>query len=272
MAFVIGLVIGSILGLTGAGGSIFAVPLLLLVLGLSLPDAIGVAMAAVAVSAVYGSLKNWRSNNVLWIQAGLLGVSGVAVAPAGRWLGAQLDETLLLLGFSLLAWGIAARMYRQATQNPEVSRVLRSSKLAAQAPTPSVCRLSSTGRFQWGLRCVGSLLLSGSIVGLLTGLFGVGGGFLIVPLLMVLNQVSIQQAIASSLVIIAAVSSSGFISYMLASPSVDYDLLTLIALGGVLGMFFGQLVATRVAGPRLQKVFAVCLSLIALVNIFTQLR
>ncbi len=264
MALLIGLVIGLVLGLTGAGGSVFAVPLLVFLLELPVTDAVGVAMGAVAASTIYGSVRNWRSDSVLWIQAGLLGVSGVIAAPLGRRLGAQVEDTILLMGFSLLAMAIAIRMLWQAHADPDSSRVLRSSNLRAGERAVAICRMSSTGQFQWGLRCVGGLLISGALVGLLTGLFGVGGGFLIVPLLIYLTQVSIQQAIATSLVIIAAVSSSGFASYLLLSPPIEPHLLALIALGGIAGMALGQMLGRRLAGPRLQQVFALCLIIISL--------
>ena len=76
MSVVIGLVIGLVLGLTGAGGSIFAVPLLMLLLGLPINDAIGIALGAVAVSAFIGTLSNWRAQYILWVPAIALGLGG----------------------------------------------------------------------------------------------------------------------------------------------------------------------------------------------------
>jgi len=267
MALLIGLVIGSVLGLTGAGGSVFAVPLLIFLLDLSVPDAVGVAMGAVAASAIYGTLNNWRSDSVLWIQAGLLGLSGVIAAPLGRWLGSYADDKLILLGFSLLAITIAVRMLWQAHSDPDSSRVLRSSDLRSGERVAAICRMSPTGQFQWGMRCVSGLLISGAVVGLLTGLFGVGGGFLIVPLLIYLTQVSIQQAIATSLVIIAAVSSSGFASYLLEGSPIAISVLLLIALGGIAGMAAGQMLGRHLAGPRLQQIFALSLILISVLTL-----
>lgn len=268
MALLIGLIIGSVLGLTGAGGSVFAVPLLIFVLGLSVPDAVGVAMGAVAASAIYGSINNGRSDSVLWIQAGLLGISGVIAAPLGRWLGSHIDDRMLLAGFSLLAITIALRMLWQAHSDPDSSRVVRGSDLHSAKRTAAICRMSSTGQFQWGLRCVSGLLVSGAGVGLLTGLFGVGGGFLIVPLLIYLTQVSIQQAIATSLVIIAAVSTSGFVSYLLLAPSINVNVLLLIGVGGIAGMALGQSLSRHLAGPRLQQIFALSLLLISIFTLF----
>ena len=103
MSVLIGLVIGLVLGLTGAGGSIFAVPLLMLLLGLPINDAIGIALGAVAVSAFIGTLSNWRAQYILWVPAIALGLGGALVAPIGKNLGAQLPPLVLLVGFCALA-------------------------------------------------------------------------------------------------------------------------------------------------------------------------
>ena len=124
MSVLIGLVIGLVLGLTGAGGSIFAVPLLMLLLGLPINDAIGIALGAVAVSAFIGTLSNWRAQYILWVPAIALGLGGALVAPIGKNLGAQLPPLVLLVGFCALAFIIAGIMWRQTITAPERSNVL----------------------------------------------------------------------------------------------------------------------------------------------------
>ena len=118
MSVLIGLIIGLVLGLTGAGGSIFAVPLLMLLLGLPINDAIGIALGAVAVSALIGTLSNWRAQYILWVPALSLGLAGALVAPIGKYLGSQLSPTMLLMGFCLLAFIIAGIMWRQQSPAP----------------------------------------------------------------------------------------------------------------------------------------------------------
>ena len=112
MSVIIGLLIGSVLGLTGAGGSIFAVPLLILLLDLPINDAIGIALGAVAVSALMGTISNWRAKYILWVPALTLGLGGALVAPIGKYLGSQLPATFLLVGFCALAFSIAGIMWR----------------------------------------------------------------------------------------------------------------------------------------------------------------
>jgi len=271
VSLLIGILIGLVLGLTGAGGSVFAVPMLVLLLGLPVNEAIGFALGAVAVSALYGTLKNWRYKTVLWLPAAILTVSGVLLVSAGKALGNQLPEALLVVGFSLLAIVIALRMWRQAIRQPESSQVVRSGQIDPQLLTRPVCRVSPTGQFKWRLPCVGSLVISGLLVGLLTGLFGVGGGFLIVPLVLFLTQVSMQQAVGTSLFIITWVSGTGFINYALTSDQLDWSMLALISAGGVAGMFLGSRIAHKIAGPQLQRIFAMGLVVVSLLMLINQI-
>jgi len=271
MVLLIGVFIGLVLGLTGAGGSIFAVPLLVLLLSLPVNEAVGIALGAVAVSALYGTVNNWRYKTILWIPALILAVFGALLAPLGKWLGHQVQDTQLIGAFSLLAIVIAARMWRQTIKHPERARVVRSGRISPGEFIKPVCRISPAGQFKWRLPCVGSLVLGGLVVGLLTGLFGVGGGFLIVPLLLFLTQVSMQQAVGTSLLIITVVSGAGFVSYAVTSSELDWQLLGLLSAGGLVGMIIGNLVGHKIAGPQLQRVFAASLVLVAILMMANQL-
>ena len=271
MTLLIGVLIGLVLGLTGAGGSIFAVPLLVLLLSLPVNEAVGIALGAVAVSALFGTLNNWRYKTMLWVPALILAVFGALLAPFGKWLGLQVSETLLISAFSILAIVIATRMWWQTVKHPELARVVRSGKISTDEFMKPVCRVSPTGQFKWRLPCVGSLVLGGLVVGLFTGLFGVDGGFLIVPLLLFLTQVSMQQAVGTSLLIITVVSGAGFVSYAATSTELDWRLLGLLSAGGLIGMFIGNLVGHKIAGPQLQKIFAASLVLVAALMMANQL-
>ena len=264
----VGSIIGLVLGLTGAGGSVFAVPLLILLLNLPIHDAIGIGLGAVAFSAVYGSVMNLRRQTILWTPALLLASSGVLFAPAGKWLGSFVPNNYLTIGFSALAIYIAIRMWRQAIKAPDDTKIVRAGKITPQSYAAPVCRLSPTGYFEWKFRCVSSLLVSGIGVGLLTGFFGVGGGFLIVPLLIFLSQVAMQQAVATSLFIIAMVSTSGFASYLLTNEEIPLSLFAQASAGGVLGMLLGQILGRKIAGPRLQQIFAASLILLSVITIW----
>lgn len=273
MSLVIGLIIGLVLGLTGAGGSVFAVPLLILLGGLSVNEAIGLSLGAVAISALYGSLHNWRGQQILWTPALILAATGALLAPVGKWVGNGLPETGLLVGFNLLAVAIAVRMWLSARRDPDSARVVRAGDFSQSDKPELLCRLGPAGKFELRPRCITGLVVGGAIVGMLSGLFGVGGGFLIVPLMLFLSQVGMAQAVATSLLIITAISSVGFISHLGFSYSagvpVDWVALGWIALGGVAGMFVGQKISRFIANALLQQLFAASLVILALITLAT---
>jgi uncharacterized membrane protein YfcA len=267
MLVLIGTVIGLVLGLTGAGGSVFAVPLLVLVAGLPVSSAIGISLGAVATSALYGSLgialSKKSASKVLWLPGAILAGTGAATAPIGKWLGLQMPDTWLLFGFCTLASVIAVRMWLSATRHPDTAAVVRAGNYANTPAPELLCKLSTSGQFELRPRCLKGLVTGGALVGLLSGLFGVGGGFLIVPLMLILSPISMAQAVSTSLLIIAAISSSGFISHLAMSPHNDWPLLGQVAVGGILGMMIGQAISHRIANARLQKVFAGSLLLVS---------
>lgn len=268
MFVLIGIIIGLVLGLTGSGGSVFAVPLLVLLAGVSMHQAVGLSLAAVAASALFGSLRLRARQPVLWLPAILLSVSGMIAAPAGQWAASQLPEFVLLVLFAVIAVLIAWRMWLNAARQPEQAAITRASDLRETSSQGVLCRLSPTGQFQLKPRCMGGLLVGGLLVGLLSGLLGVGGGFVIVPLLLFLSQVTMQQAVSTSLVIISVISTTGFLSYLFINQTAEsvpsYTLMAYLVAGGIVGMFFGQLLTKKIADDRLQKGFAISLLITAL--------
>jgi len=270
MALLVGVVIGLVLGLTGAGGSVFAVPLLMMLLELPLQQAIGISLGAVALSAVFGVCTKWKSGNILWLPALVYSVLGALVAPIGNLLNQSIGQETLLLTFAGLVLVIATRMWLQASKSPESTKVVRAQLLSKPSDNLALCRAAGNKPFQIGFPCM--LAMSGGAVltGFLSGLYGVGGGFLIVPTLIFLVQVSIQQAIATSLVVISVISSSGFMTYCLSGMSVDSHLLALVGAGGVSGMFVGLLLGKRVSGPILQKSFSVLMILMMGMTLMTK--
>jgi uncharacterized membrane protein YfcA len=262
----IGILIGAVLGLTGAGGSVLAVPLLLLLLHLDPTAATGLALGVVAASSAYGAVQRIRQSEILWIPALLFGTCGALLAPVGRLFANTMDPEALLAGFALLSMMIAARMIWQSIEHPEQAKVVRANAGEANHE-PLLCRFSETGRFELKLRCITGLSIGGILTGLLSGLFGVGGGFLIVPFLNQLNGVAMRHAVATSLVIITAVASSGFITH-LATHAIDWLQLALLALGGIAGMVLGSVLARRIAGPHLQRIFAVTIIVMTITILF----
>lgn len=260
LATAVGALVGLVLGMTGAGGSVVAVPLLMTGLGYAFPAATGVSLGAVALAALTGVLLRWRTGGISWGLATVLAGGGMLVSPAGQWLGRRLPSQLLLASFVVLMLAMAWRLWQQARWSPEATRAVRAAVPPGTCHEPA-CPLSGSGSFEWRWPCVRRLLLAGAVTGLLSGLYGVGGGFVIVPVLVLLTRLPMQQAVATSLAVIAAVAGSAFLLFLVETPMPAG--FWGVAGGAVAGMLAGSLIARRVAGPRLQQGFALLMLLLA---------
>lgn len=269
-----GLVVGFSLGLTGGGGSIFAVPLLVHGLAMPVHEAVGVSLAAVGTTALGGAIVRLRRREVELKAALLFGTAGLVGAPLGSALGAKLSANLLLGGFALLMLLVAARLWRQAVRRPAETKVVRAGDDALDpgADSGPACRVNPTGGLTLTSRCALVLTLSGVLTGLLSGLFGVGGGFLIVPVLVLAASLPMQRAVATSLLVIAIISTAGIVSHLLAGRPLALTVTAWFVLGGLVGMGLGSRLSRRLAGPRLQKLFAMVMAGVAVCMLIAQLR
>ncbi|MDZ7737007.1 MAG: sulfite exporter TauE/SafE family protein [Gammaproteobacteria bacterium] len=256
----LGSIVGVVLGLTGAGGSVIAVPLLMLGLGWTLPQAVPVALLAVALSALSGMFTVTRRNLVCYRAAILMAALGLASAPAGIWLAQWLPHMWLLILFAIVLVAVAIRMYLQATYSPADSSIVRAA-IDWQDSNP-VCRFHpDTGKLAWSSPCAVVLALGGAVTGLMSGLIGVGGGFIIVPALRHLTQLSMHAAVGTSLMVIALISTAGFAGAMLQGIPVAWSVAVPFVGGAILGMAGGRSLAPFLAGPLLQKAFALLMIL-----------
>lgn len=270
MLWIVGILIGLILGLTGAGGSVFAVPLLIWVVGLDPSQAMGVSLGVVAIAAMFGVVARLRSGEIQWLPALVYATLGSAFTPAGQWLNQRIDEQWLMTGFGGLVLVVALRLWLQASRSPQETKAVRASVGAAQDEGGAVCRMINDQPFRIGLPCAAGMSGGAIVTGLLSGLFGVGGGFIIVPTLLFLTGVTIRQAVATSLVVISAVGISGFSSFLLSGGNPGTDILLQVGTGGIVGMSAGSVCSRFLSGPVLQKVFAVMMLAIAVVTLYTQ--
>jgi len=245
-----------VLGLTGAGGSVFAVPLLIIFLGFEPDIAMGLALGAVAVSAAYGSFL--QRQNIIWLPSVIFVFGGVFVAPFGKWLATFISGEYLLSGFALIALVISVKMYLDAQRNPESTFHTRVAPEGHDSQDAYICRFSAEV-FELKPKCASYLVLGGVITGFASGLFGVGGGFLVVPILLFLGQLPMRKAVASSLLIIFFVSGSGFIGFALIDGLQNTNTLLMLLAGSMVGIFFSRQVAEKISGPKLQKLFAIAL-------------
>lgn len=252
----LGAIVGIVLGLTGAGGSVIAVPLLMIVLDWTLPQAVPVALLAVGVSALFGVLTASRHQLVCYRAALLMAILGFVTAPMGIRLAQWLPHLWLQLLFAVVLVVVAIRMFLQATWSPADSSVVRAA-VDWQDSSP-VCRFNpDTGKLSWSSPCAVVLTISGAITGLMSGLIGVGGGFIIVPALRYLTQLSMHAAVGTSLLIITLISTAGFAGAMFQDIPVAWATAVPFVAGAVIGMAGGRRLAPFLAGPLLEKLFAV---------------
>jgi len=259
---ILGGVVGLILALTGAGGAILAVPLLLFILHLSVAEAGPIALLAVGVSAAVGAVIGLRAGIVRYRAAALMAAAGVVISPLGLWLAHQMPSGPLTLIFAAVLAYVSVRMFRQATApaGPSAGQSAR----AVPAGPPQPCQLdNSSGRFIWTAACTRALAASGVGAGFLSGLLGVGGGFVIVPALRRATNAPMHAIVATSLAVITLVSTSGVVSTAIAGR-MNWEVGIPFAGGAIAGMLGGRLVSKRISGPRLQQGFAVVAGLVAL--------
>ena len=213
-----GAAIGLILGLVGGGGSILAVPLLIYVVGVqSTHAAIGTAAVAVSINALTSLAGHARAGRVKWRCASVFALAGMAGAALGAELGKAVDGDRLLVLFGLLMIGVGLTMLRKRT--------------AAWAPDVRLNRQSAR-------TLLPRLVPIGLGTGLAAGFFGIGGGFLIVPGLILATAMPLEFAIGTSLVVVSALGLTTATSYAL-SGLVDWGITGLLVAGGLVGTMAG---------------------------------
>jgi len=229
IGLVLSIGIGVSLGFFGGGGSILTVPLLVYVFGLDPKEAIASSLLIVGAASITGALQHWRAGNVELRTGLLFGAAGMAGAHLGGRAGAFLDGTLLLVLFAAMMVLTAFAMWRGRRAT------------GAEAPHE---------------RSLVRLVAQGLGVGLLTGLVGAGGGFLIVPALALWAGLPMAAAIGTSLFVIVLNTLAGFSGYV-GHVHVDYALVAAVAGCAIAGSFLGSLLALRIDPRSLRKAFSV---------------
>ena len=236
------MLVGTSLGLLGSGGSILTVPILVFLLGHPEKIAIPESLAIVAAIAAVGALSSMVMKQVDWRSIYWFGLPAMAGAFLGAWLSQWLPGTVQMLIFAALLVPAALRM-------------LSSSELKTHMCRPF---------------CLGG---AGLVVGILSGLVGVGGGFLAVPALMVLGGLSLRLATGTSLVVIALSSTIGLVKHLhllaLSGQIIDWTVVGIFIVVGVVASAGGQWLATRVPAIGLRRgfgVFLLCMTVLTAVE------
>lgn len=238
--------IGMLLGLTGAGGGILAVPALVLGMGYTLAEARPVSLLAIGLAALLGCMEGWRQGLVRYRAALWMATAGLLFAPLGSWLAHWLPASMSSILFSVLMAYSAVRL---------LLGTLRRKPVVVQKEACDCLLDTGTGRFRWTRRCAVSLSGVGATAGILTGMFGVGGGFVIVPGLRRVSDISMHGGVATSLMVIATVSGVSAITMLAHGPAMQVSGLYFIG-AAIAGMLAGRGVSRYIAARPLQLVFA----------------
>jgi uncharacterized membrane protein YfcA len=235
LAIPFGLAIGLAVGMLGGGGSVLAVPVLVYVLDQSVEEATTTSLLVVAAGAVAGALSHARAGRVCWRHAGSFTAAAVPGILAGTLAAQAVSGDALLAAFALVMLAAAAATWRRADED-------EADKWEGGGACPPL-RLPRD-------------LIAGAAVGAVTGFFGVGGGFLVVPTLAIALAFTMRTAVGTSLVIITATSLLGLTAHLLAGRGLEADVTLTMALACVAGSVAGAGLTRRVPQQALGRGFA----------------
>lgn len=274
----LGLLIGAVMGALGGAGAVLAVPALVYLLGQSAQDAMTSSLVIVGLTALVGAASHARSRQVHWRTGIAFGITGIIAAFAGTALNRRVEEHVLLLGFSavmiLAAAGMLIRAQRDSQGHgdhpvPTASTGADTSARTANhgpgvAATAQLVRPATNGgqRRRGRTVLVVKVLLAGLTVGFLTGLFGVGGGFVIVPALVLVLGLPMPAAVGTSLVIIAF-NSAASLAARGGQAHVDWALIVPFTITAIAGSLAGKAIANRLPSTTLSRAFAALLLAVA---------
>lgn len=230
----LGALIGLSLGLLGGGGSILTVPIFVYVLGIEAKSAIAMSLAVVGATSLFGAAGHWRAGNVDGRVAAVFGAVAMVGTYAGARLAAFFSGAAQLTLFATVMLAAAYFMFRPVRLTP-------SDKGGVPQRMP-----------------LGLVMVEGLAVGVLTGLVGVGGGFLIVPALVLLGKLPMKQAVGTSLLVIALKSAAGFVGY-LGQVEVQWAFMAAFTAVATAGILAGTYLVRFVPQATLQRAFAVFL-------------
>lgn len=244
-----GIVIGFLLGLTGAGGGILAVPALMTSQGWTVAQAAPIGLLAVALSTLIGTIEGLLKKIVRYRAAIWIAIIGTPMAHIGILISNTISPVWLMLMFSLVMFTVGYRLI---------------SNRVSDFHNPPCQVNPSTGRFIWNFKTGGVLAGIGIIAGLLTGMLGVGGGFVIVPALRKVTNLDMHSIVATSLMIIFLISGISIVMHIAEGFHYPVAITSTFALACVAGMLLGRRVIRFIPPAIVQKVFALMVFAVAI--------
>ncbi len=267
LASPLGFLIGLSLGALGGGGSILAVPALVYAAGQDAKSATTTSLVLVTITALIGIIPHWRAGRVRFAAGTVFGLAGVGGSLLGSAWNAVVDPDVLLLAFSILMMVAAFAMWRRLSAQTTAGASeadsrppLRSAGAAAAADAAPARPESSEIHFD--LKTAVKVVVAGSFIGILTGFFGVGGGFVIVPALVLALGFTMPEAVGTSLLVIA-VNSTVALATRLPSGSVEWATVIPFTIASLIGVFVGSRLASTRDPSFLQKWFVILLVVVA---------
>ena len=269
LSILLGLFVGFVLAITGAGGAILSLPLLVFFLDLKMIDAAPISLIAIMLSAGFAAGLGLKSGIVRYKAATLLATFGMLCAPLGVYVAHQLPEKVLAILFSFVLLIVSIRSF-QKFQTPTLL-------IGDDCDDPNGCDDNdkeepacavnpATSRLFWTAPCTKRLILTGGFSGFLSGLLGVGGGFIIVPTLHSISNLETKMIVATSLAVIALVSMASAFSYA-GNGAILWNIAIPFVSATVGGMLLGRLLHTKIPSHISVLIFSI-LSLIIAVLMF----
>jgi uncharacterized membrane protein YfcA len=255
VTILLGVLVGILMGLTGAGGGILGVPVLVFGMGWTMQQAAPVALVAMAGAATIGTIEGLRHKLVRYRAATLMAAAGVLVTPLGVGVAQVLPQPWLLGAFAAIMLLVALRLLR---------RTAADARQESENPDAWARMNPATGRLDWTWATAAVMVAIGAATGLLTGALGVGGGFLMVPMLRRYTDISMHGIVATSLMVIALVSAGGVGAALLHGVLLPMPATVLFAAATAAGMLLGRVIGRRLAPARIQRSFALLLAAVAI--------
>ena len=260
----LGLLIGAVLGALGGGGAILTVPALVYLLGQNPQDATTSSLIIVGLTAVVGAVGHARSRHVRWRTGIAFGVAGIAAAVAGTAANRHVDPEVLLLGFAALMAVAAISMLARARHQPPTPPP------AEEPTTPSGGSRTGTAQLTRPAPTAGrtrtatavKIVIAGILTGFLTGFLGVGGGFIIVPALVLVLDLPMPVAVGTSLLIIA-INSGASLAARAGTAHFDWPIIIVFTIAAMAASLAGKKIADRLPQTTTTRAFAVLILAVA---------